>query len=308
MKNLVGTIIILILTIIVIPIVTFYFDSPLIPLQKETLVQLVWMAFGAAMICFTLSTVTGNCSQVDKLWSVLPIIYGWFMAYKGNFDSRLVLMALLITIWGVRLTYNFSRRGAYKWKFWEGEEDYRWEILRKSSALKGKMRWTFFNLFFISLYQNALILAFTLPMIVMYNYLGLGIGIIDIILAILFIGFVVIETIADQQQWNYQNRKLALKNSGSTATGEYEVGFIRTGLWSIVRHPNYVAEQSIWIIFYLFTVVASGSPINWSLAGCLLLLILFKGSADFSEGISSSKYPKYEDYTKAVGRFIPKRF
>jgi steroid 5-alpha reductase family enzyme len=35
-------------------------------------------------------------------------------------------------------------------------------------------------------------------------------------------------------------------------------------------------------------------------------VILFKGSADFSEEISASKYPAYKDYQKRVGKFLPK--
>jgi steroid 5-alpha reductase family enzyme len=44
------------------------------------------------------------------------------------------------------------------------------------------------------------------------------------------------------------------------------------------------------------------------MAGCLLLLILFQGSSDFSENISASKYPNYKEYQKTVGRFLPKMF
>jgi len=308
MQSLVKTIIILLFTVIVIPIVSFYFDEPLNNLQKQTLTQLAYMALGAALLCFTVSTATGNCSQVDKLWSVLPIIYVWYMAYKGNFDARLNLMAILATIWGARLTYNFSRRGAYSWKFWSGEEDYRWAVLRENPALKGKVKWTLFNLFFISLYQNALILTFTLPMLILFKSPGTAISVGEIGLAILFILFVVMETVADQQQWNYQNKKHALLKEGKKLEGEYALGFVHTGLWAKIRHPNYAAEQSIWIVFYLFGVLASGQIINWSMAGCLLLLILFQGSSDFSEGISANKYPTYKDYQKRVGRFIPKLF
>ncbi len=306
MKGLVKTIIILLFTVIVIPVVTIYFDEPLLALQKETLIQLAYITFGAAMLCFVVSTATGNCSQVDKLWSVLPIVYVWFIAYKGNFDSRLVLMAFLATLWGIRLTYNFSRRGAYSWKFWSGEEDYRWAILRENPALKGKTKWTLFNLFFISLYQNALILAFTLPMLVVYKYLGMSIGLIELLLSALFVLLLMVETVADQQQWNFQNKKHQLIRSGKPLEGEFAAGFVQTGLWSKVRHPNYAAEQSIWIVFYLFSVIASGDIINWSMAGCLLLLILFQGSSDFSEAVSAEKYPAYKEYQQRVGRFIPK--
>jgi steroid 5-alpha reductase family enzyme len=228
------------------------------------------------------------------------------MAYKGGFDASLVLMAILATLWGIRLTLNFARRDAYSWKFWSGEEDYRWAILRQNPVLKGKVRWTLFSFFFICLYQNAVVLAFTLPMIVLFKHLGEPISIWQIVLSVVFIGLLVIETIADQQQWDFHKEKNKLKAEGKPLTGEYAEGFVHTGLWAKVRHPNYAAEQAIWVVFYLFSVVVTGYPINWSMAGCLLLLILFQGSSDFSEGISSGKYPGYADYKKRVGRFLPK--
>lgn len=306
MSSLVKTIFILLFTIIIVPLVSFYVDDPLSALQKATLFNLLIMAFTAAMLCFLVSELTGNCSQVDKLWSILPIGYAWFMAYSGGFTPVLILMAILVSIWGARLTYNFSRRGAYRLKFWTGEEDYRWEILRKTPALQGKVKWTLFNLFFISLYQNALILAFTLPMLVVMNSPDQHIGVGEMILAAAYLLFVILETIADQQQWNYQNKKHQLKRAGKQLEGEFALGFVQSGLWKRVRHPNYACEQSVWIVFYLFSILTSGHTINWSMAGCLLLLILFQGSADFSEGISAGKYPAYAEYKKRAGRFLPK--
>jgi steroid 5-alpha reductase family enzyme len=73
-----------------------------------------------------------------------------------------------------------------------------------------------------------------------------------------------------------------------------------------MRHPNYFAEQAIWVVFYLFSVAATGEWLNWTIVGAVLLVILFKGSSDFSEEISAKKYPKYADYQKRVGRFLPK--
>jgi hypothetical protein len=34
-------------------------------------------------------------------------------------------MAAVAAVWGLRLTYNFYRRGGYAWPPWTGEEDYR---------------------------------------------------------------------------------------------------------------------------------------------------------------------------------------
>jgi steroid 5-alpha reductase family enzyme len=163
-----------------------------------------------------------------------------------------------------------------------------------------------FNLFFISLYQNTLILLFTLPIVVAWQGHNIPLGIWDIVLAVLMLGFIVMETVADQQQYDYQTEKYRRKNAGLPLDGNYAKGFVDTGLWGFMRHPNYTAEQSIWIVYYLFSVVATGHWVNWSMTGAVLLLLLFQGSSDFSENISSEKYPAYKDYQQKVPRFIPK--
>jgi steroid 5-alpha reductase family enzyme len=216
-------------------------------------------------------------------------------------------MAVLVTLWGTRLTYNFSRRGAYVWPIWKGEEDYRWGVLRSQPPLNKKLNWTLFNLFFISLYQNTLIWLFTLPA-VMAAGTPASITWVDYLLAFLLVVLLIMETVADQQQWNYQTEKYRRIKNQEALTGGYKKGFTHTGLWKWMRHPNYAAEQGIWLVFYFFSVAATGKWINWSLAGAVLLVLLFQGSCDFSEKISSTKYPAYKEYMRKTGRFFPKFF
>lgn len=54
-----------------------------------------------------------------------------------------------------------------------------------------------------------------------------------------------------------------------------------------------------------YSVVATGIWINWSIGGALLLVLLFKGSSDFSGGVSAEKYPMYKKYIEQVGMFLP---
>lgn len=304
----IKTVILLLVTVVVLPIVAFKFDAPLAAEQWQMLTTSFYMMLGIALACFVVAEATKNCSQTDKLWSIVPMLYGWYFAYASHWQPRIVVMAVLITVWGVRLTYNFSRRGAYKLKFWEGEEDYRWEVLRQKPEFQGRFKWMLFNLFFISLYQHFLILLFTLPAIVAWQGKDKPLYWADYLLAGLYVALVFIEWLADQQQWNYQTEKYRKKNAGLPLNEQEQQGFLSSGLWAKVRHPNYAAEQSIWIVFYIFSVAATGRWINWSLAGALLLLILFQGSSNFSEEISAAKYPAYKDYQKRVGRFLPKLF
>jgi len=300
------TVLALLVTIIVVPVLAFTMDEPLSGLQHGILIKLLVVYLAAALLCFLVSSIAGNYSQVDKLWSLMPIAYVWMVAVETGFEARLVLMALLVTIWGLRLTFNFSRKGGYSWKFWTGVEDYRWAVLMEKPELKAKWRWMVFNLFFISLYQMGLILLISLPAVRSVD--GLSLGWPDYLIAALLLCFIVIETIADQQQWNYQKEKHKTLATSGELQDKYRKGFVQTGLWGLSRHPNFAAEQAVWIVFYFFSVAATGNWLNWSVMGAILLVLLFWGSSSFTESISAEKYPDYADYQKRVPRFLPFKF
>jgi steroid 5-alpha reductase family enzyme len=303
--NTLGTAALLILTLLVVPIVSYFFGTPLEAVDRTALQTLLWIFLAAWILCFVLGEWTGNVSQVDKVWSLLPIVYAWVVAAFGDYSPRLLLMAGLVTVWGLRLTWNFSRHGAYRLKFWSGHEDYRWQVLREKPEFRPAWKWTLFNLLFISGYQNLLILLMTLPAVVALQFNDAPLGVLDYLATAAMLFLIAFETIADNQQWRFQQAKRVLIESGRPPTGPYASGFVHTGLWARSRHPNYFAEQGIWIAFYFFSVAASDQWINWSISGSLLLVILFRGSSSFSEEISAGKYPEYTDYQKTVPRFIP---
>jgi len=297
------TVLFLLLAMIIVPFLAFKFNEPLSDHQFNVLTNLVILYLVTVLLCFSVSTITGNFSQVDKLWSIMPVIYTWIISFESGFEPRLVLMALLVTIWGIRLTYNFNRKGGYSIRFWNGKEDYRWGELRRRREFKPRWKWILFNLFFISLFQMGLILLMTLPALKSMN--GKPLYWADYLLAGFFLLFVILETVADQQQWDYHKQKKILSKKGEKLPHRHEKGFVDTGLWKYVRHPNYTAEQTIWIVFYFFSVAATGRWINWSVMGAILLVLLFLGSSNLSESISSRKYPEYAEYQKRVPRFVP---
>lgn len=297
----------LLLSLVVCPILYIYVGPALNDLQLETLKILGIIAGCSALYCFIVAEITGNNSQVDKIWSLLPIAYCWIIAAKGGMHPRLVVIAVLVTLWGIRLTYNFARKGAYKLRFWEGEEDYRWEKVRAIPFLQNKAVWMTFDFFFISGYQNALILMFTFPALVCMGSTA-PFGWVDVVAAILMFGFIVYETVADEQQWKFQGKKWAMIRSGKRLEelpAPYNKGFNTFGLWNVSRHPNYFAEQAIWVSLYIFSIGAGVGIVNWSMIGALLLIVLFAASTNLVEGISGDKYPEYAEYCKKVNKFFP---
>jgi len=301
----IKTALFLVITLCAVLLCTYFFGVSLGDEEWRILHIIFMSCSGVVLCCFFVGELSKNYSQTDKLWSLTPIVYVGIIGYYNDFSFRLLMMWVLVFIWGLRLTFNFSRHGGYSLRFWSGKEDYRWAILRKKPEFKGRWKWTLFNLFFISGYQNVLLVLISLPALVAFQFSNTTTNMLDFVASFLMLFFIVLETIADNQHWKFQSKKWEMIKAGIQLEEPYKKGFYDQILWSYMRHPNYFAEQGIWISFYLFSVAASGQWINWSIIGALLLVVLFKSSSDFSEEISAGKYPKYKDYQRRVPRFVP---
>lgn len=278
-------------------------------LQEKTLLVVAIIAAVSALYCFVVGEITRNNSQMDKLWSILPIAYTWVIAGMSHFNWRTVVIAVLVTLWGVRLTINFGKKGAYKLKFWEGEEDYRWIYLRKQKGFSNKLVWGIFDLLFISCFQNFVVLFISLPSLALMESTA-SFNWMDIVAILIGFGAFAYELIADAQQMKFQNTKWGMIKAGKKLEElpePYNLGFNTVGLWNRSRHPNYIGEQSIWMAVYLFSIAAGVGVISWAFIGMFLLILVFVGSTRLAESISSSKYPKYKEYQKKVFKYLPIR-
>ena len=237
----------------------------------------------------------------------MPVVYS-MITLAAYPSPRILIMCFLVTIWGLRLTYNLYRKGGYNKIPWKGEEDYRWKIMRRHPALQGRIRFGLFNLIFISFYQHLLIFLFSTPLFIAARYRNSSLTLTDMIAASLMLLFIFTETVADYQQFRFQTLKQQKHKSENLYLVSLKKGFLSEGLWRFVRHPNYASEQAIWISFYLFGAAASGKWINWTIIGSVLLILLFLGSTKLTELISGDKYPEYARYIKDVPKFIPKVF
>lgn len=259
-----------------------------------TPLQIVLIVAGAVSVaCWLASLITRDTSWVDRIWSIVPVVYVWIITLTaGGLDPRLLLMAVLVTLWGARLTFNFARKGGYT-----GMEDYRWAVLRQRMS---PAMFQVFNLFFIVIFQNALLVMITFPALTASEH-RTTLGTLDIALALLFLAALVGETIADQQQWDFHKRKAAAIAAGR----EPESRFLQSGLFRFSRHPNFFFEQLQWWLFFLMGAAAAGTVLVWTVVGAFLLTALFVGSTIFTESITRSKYPEYREYQARVSPMIP---
>lgn len=258
---------------------------------------------------------TSDPSIVDRLWSIVPACYMWFMYYaavKGSGGAvddgtrdRLRLIATLVTAWACRLTWNFWRKGGYS-----GGEDYRWVEVQTWMT---PSQFEVFNLIFVCGAQMMVLLGICTPAAAILQAGRDGeehpLNAIDLAAACAFSAHLMWETIADNEMFDFQTQKYARRNAGKApATPEEADGFIQSGLWALSRHPNYYCEVTMWWCVWLFAVGATHDLTSASAIGAVWLTVLFvppRASLDVTESISSRKYAKYARYQDMVSRFIP---
>lgn len=228
-------------------------------------------------VVWLLGEITGNVSQVDRLWTFLPVLFaahwtiapwvqldgarGGWQAFLDSTDERMRLMLVLLLLWSARLTTNTYRRGFFNPK----SEDYRWPIVRDALP---KLAFELFHLTFIAFTQVYFLLAATAPFYVILargpSAKAVPLGLVDGSLAALYVLILVLEMVADNQQQAYQSLKhsggFATTSTGvsdpSVARGKIARGFVTDGLWAWCRHPNFACEQATWYVLYAFTLVS----------------------------------------------------
>jgi steroid 5-alpha reductase family enzyme len=113
----------------------------------------------------------------------------------------------------------------------------------------------------------------------------------DVLCMTALIASISLETLADEQQWIYQNAKHTKPSEPSRAQGknisasvsycepeDLKRGFITGGLFRYSRHPNFACEQANWYLFYAFGCIATVSylilpSLNTSAKGGIGLLL-----------------------------------
>jgi steroid 5-alpha reductase family enzyme len=252
--------------------------------------------------------VNRNYSQVDRFWSLLPTFYiahfDLWARLTGVPSQRIDAALLFSTVWSIRLTYNYWRKGGYE----IGSEDYRWPIVRRQVP---KIAFHILNWTFISFMQSILLFLIAAPAygLLLATQFEPELSSADLAFTAVELGLILTEWFADQQQWNFHAAKDEYKSTGKVLPGykqaDLDRGFLTSGLWGYSRHPNFACEQSIWFFLYQWSCFASKNLYSWLAVGPTFLIMLFQGSTWLTELITSGKYPEYRDYQRSVGMFVP---
>lgn len=242
-------------------------------------------AVGLMSLAYLLSLLARDASLVDIFWGLGFVLIAAVLLFDAdNVSITQIVVALMVYIWGFRLTYHIARRKLGK------PEDFRYEAMRKKS---GKSFWwqSYFKIF---LSQGVLMMVIASSILVSayagdegnslswWQVAGVvvwGIGLI-------------FEIVGDYQLTEFiKNRKKKTE-------------IMTTGLWKYTRHPNYFGEVVQWWGIWLVVI---GLPYSlWAVTSPLLItyLILFvSGLPMLEKKYSANK--QFQVYAKKTSKFIP---
>lgn len=198
---------------------------------------------------------------------------------KGDYTFGRSILLLMVTLWGLRLggflIYRISKMG----------KDYRFDAFRGS--------WSGFLKFWIL--QSVSIWIIALPVI-----FGLSAESPEFFRAgfsVWLVGWI-IEAVADFQKFKFKS-----------LPGNKE-HFISTGLYSRIRHPNYLGEILIWtgIFLYVLPVFSGWSWIAIISPIWLIILLVFISGIPLIDANAKIKYgnnPAYMAYRKKSWYILP---
>jgi steroid 5-alpha reductase family enzyme len=239
---------------------------------------------GLMVVLWLVSLALKNASIVDIFWGTGFIISGWlyFAFTPDGFLQRKLLLALLVTVWGLRLSLHILWRNAGK------GEDYRYQVWRRQAGA----HWWWRSLFKVFLLQGILMGIISTPLLAAQFFPGPGrLTVFDILgVALWLVGFF-FEAVGDLQLARFRADPA---NKGSVMTA---------GVWRLTRHPNYFGDTAQWWGYFLIAAAAGGW---WTVFSPLLMtLFLLRVSGVSLLEKTLAQRPGYEAYMKTTSAFIP---
>lgn len=239
------------------------------------------------LVFFIIGTKIRNNAIVDLGWGMGFVLSGFFALlatiYFGQKpDEVSLLLLLLISLWGTRLSYHIFKRNHGK------PEDFRYANFRKEWG-----KWVVPRAFL----QVYLLQA--LMMMLIGSGFFYALGIVDkglnwgVLLGLLvWLKGYFFEVVGDRQLAVFKSNP---ENKGKIMT---------SGLWQYTRHPNYFGEATMWWGIFIIVLSTTGAWLALISPLVITLLLLFVSGVPLLE----KKYQgnlDFEAYAKKTSKFIP---
>jgi steroid 5-alpha reductase family enzyme len=242
------------------------------------------LAVATLTVVWALSVRLRDASIVDICWGPGFVLLAWsYCIMFGAFAPRPLLLAALVSVWGVRLGVHIHRRHGGR------GEDPRYRAMREA---RGHSFW-WRSLFLVFWLQGALLWFVALPILV--TAAGAGpdrVTVTDIIGVLLFVAGFAFEAIGDLQLARF---KADRSNRGRV---------MDAGLWRYTRHPNYFGDAVLWWGLYVLAIAA---PHGWltALSPVLMTVLLMRVSGVTLLEQSMKDRPGYREYMMHTPAFVP---
>jgi len=246
------------------------------------LVYLVILLFVYMTGWFCIALSKKRADFADVAWGMGFSLVAWTSMFLGHVTFYGTIVNILVTLWALRLMCHIYLRNR------NVEEDFRYQALKKQwgDNFKSSLYTQVFLL------QGSILLIVSLPIVWIHTHPeSLNTTVLFSIIPLWICAFI-IETLADHQLVEF---KKAPFNTGK---------LLRSGLWSYVRHPNYLGELLQWWAIWL---MAAYLPFGWLfvLSPLLLsfLIIYVSGIKPLEEKMH--KHPDFSDYAAKTPKLIP---
>ncbi len=251
--------------------------------MAELFVQAALIVFVYFLVFFLVAQVIKNNSIVDMGWGAGFVIVAIItLVSEGAYLERNLLVALLVTIWGGRLTYYILKRN------WGKPEDFRYAKWRQEWG-----QWLVPRAFLqVFMLQGLLMLIIGYPIILVNANPQPGLNFFDYAGLLVWITGFIFESVGDKQMAEFKKDPA---NKGHV---------IKSGLWKYSRHPNYFGEATMWWgIFLLALSVPSGLSAVISPIVITLLLLYVSGVPMLERKYKDN--PEFQAYAKVTSKFFP---
>ena len=231
------------------------------------------------------SLVLRNSSIVDIFWGPGFVIATWiyFGLTPEGFLLRKLMICLLVTIWGLRLSYHILMRN------WGKPEDFRYQAWRKQAGVK----WWWQSFIRVFLLQGILLWIISAPLLGAQNHAAPAYltGLDFAAVLIWLVGFF-FEAFGD---WQLASFKANPANKGKV---------MNQGVWRYTRHPNYFGDAAQLWGYYLFALAAGSYWTIFSPILMTLLLVKVSGVALLEKTLKETR-PGYKEYIETTSSFVP---
>jgi len=239
------------------------------------------------LLLWLVSVWRRNASIVDPFWGTTFVVAGWwyFVRTPGGDPSRKLLLMVLVTVWGLRLSIYLL------WRNWGQPEDPRYQAFRRRYGAERYWWVSFFQVFVL---QGALSLVASSPLVAAAAAPAPDpLRANDLLGALVFAAGFALEAVADAQLARFRRDP---SNRGRA---------LDTGLWRYSRHPNYFGEAVLQWGLWLTALDAPGGAATAVGPALMTWLLLKVSGVVMLERRLTATRPGYADYARRTSAFVP---